>query len=379
MSGALLMISDAYGHHGGVQTYSRRVAEIMMAWGEQRGLPLACASLHDRAESGSVHRHPVRYCRFAGAGGSKSRFAAMSFRLARELRPDVAVVAHLGITPVALALKAAGLLRSYVVMLHGIEAWRRVSAAKRAAARGAAAVVATTRYTADLFAQLNGCPVERMRVVPLGLAELELPPAAPPSAPHDDLRVLTVGRLIAEDHYKGFDMLIDSVGQACREGARIHLTIVGDGNDRPRLEARARALRASGAVSFRGAVSDKRLREEFQRCDVFALPSRYEGFGIVFLEAMRFEKPCIGGNHGGIPEVISHGEDGFLVEHGDVSGLAARLVQFWKQPELRTKMGQRGRSKVNNTYLFPHMRDRWCSLLDGVATERLSCAASQGS
>lgn len=378
MNTALLMISDAYGAHGGVQTYSRRVAEIMMTWGEQRGYRLACASLHDRVPTDSVHQHPVSYCRFAGAGGSKSRFIARSIRLASELRPAVAVVAHLGITPVALALKTAGLLRSYVVMLHGVEAWKRVNTAKRAAARGAAAVVATTRYTAEVFAEANACPAERMRVVPLGLGDLDLPPVSH-APPHDKLRVLTVGRLIAEDHYKGFDVLIDSVGQACRNGASIHLTIVGDGNDRHRLEARARALGAGDAFTFLGAVSDQRLREEFQRCEVFALPSRHEGFGIVFLEAMRFGKPSIGGNHGGIPEVISHGEDGFLVEHGDVPGLAARLIQFWKQPELRVQMGQRARSKVTTTYLFPHMRDRWFTVLDEVVSEKLTCAVSQGS
>ena len=102
----------------------------------------------------------------------------------------------------------------------------------------------------------------------------------------------------------------------------------------------------------------------YQACDVFAMPSKKEGFGIVFLEAMRYGKPCIGGNHGGTPEVITHGVDGYLVDYGDVDQLARYLIEFSSRPELRQAMGKKGYEKVKTRHLFSHMRANWFALLD---------------
>lgn len=373
---ALLMTPQAYSAHGGVQAYSRRLAEVLSAWSKPREMMLGCVSLLDSDCALNMHSQPVEFDRFAGAGGSKPRFVKMAASMARQGRPSVAVAAHIGIAPVALMLKAAGWLRSYIVVLHGTEAWDRVAAADRAAARAASAIVATTAYTAGRFAERNGFAPELLSVVPLALPNLDVEPPDAETEPSGTLRVLSVGRLAASDAYKGFDVLIDAVSRARRRGAQIELSIVGDGDDSARLREHARNLGLAGAVQFAGSVSDARLREEFRRCEVFALPSRGEGFGIVFLEAMRFGKPCIGGNHGGTPEVIGHGVDGFLVEHGDAESLAERLLQLWREPELRKTMGERAREKVKNAYLFPHMRDRWLSVLDRASGVNTLCAAS---
>jgi glycosyltransferase involved in cell wall biosynthesis len=76
------------------------------------------------------------------------------------------------------------------------------------------------------------------------------------------------------------------------------------------------------------------------------MPSKKEGFGIVFLEAMRSGKPCIGGNHGGTPDVIEHGKSGFLVEYGNVEELADQIRVLVDDPTLRQTMGGRGQELV---------------------------------
>jgi glycosyltransferase involved in cell wall biosynthesis len=117
-------------------------------------------------------------------------------------------------------------------------------------------------------------------------------------------------------------------------------------------------------VTFLGAVSDERLRLLYQECDVFAMPSKGEGFGIVFLEAMHQGKPCIGGNHGGTPEVIDHGANGYLVDYGDVEQLAHYLMELFRKTDLRWNMGLKGYQKVEARYLFSHMRNNWFGLLE---------------
>jgi glycosyltransferase involved in cell wall biosynthesis len=97
------------------------------------------------------------------------------------------------------------------------------------------------------------------------------------------------------------------------------------------------------------------------------MPSRGEGFGIAYLEAMSLGRPCIAGRHGGPPEIIDDGVDGFLVEHGSVDQLASRLTALYDQPALCSEMGARAARKVRERYLFSHMRHNWFQLLDAVS------------
>jgi glycosyltransferase involved in cell wall biosynthesis len=235
--------------------------------------------------------------------------------------------------------------------------------AVRAAAAGARWIVATTWHTAREFAKANGIPESHFAVIPLAIGESSA--AAAPRASQGALRVLTAGRLASEDAYKGYDVLIGSIRRAREAGAPVSLRVVGAGNDLDRLQAQARSLGLErDGVEFLGAVSDAQLKQELTDCDVFALPSKGEGFGIVYLEAMSMARPCIAGNHGGPPEIIDDGKDGFLVEHGDVDQLASRLVTLYRDPELRREMGANAALKVKQRYLFSHMRDAWFNLLD---------------
>lgn len=93
------------------------------------------------------------------------------------------------------------------------------------------------------------------------------------------------------------------------------------------------------------------------------MPSCQEGFGVVFLEAMTFGKPVIGGNHGGIPEVIKDTVTGFLVEYGDVDALASRLICLLQDENLCKKMGEAGRQLVRQNYTFEHLRQRLIPIL----------------
>ena len=86
--------------------------------------------------------------------------------------------------------------------------------------------------------------------------------------------------------------------------------------------------------------------------EVFALPSRGEGFGFVYLEAMARGKPVIGGAHGGAPEVIQDGKTGYVVQHGDVAEVATAIDTLLANPELAKQMGARGRERVEKEYRF---------------------------
>jgi glycosyltransferase involved in cell wall biosynthesis len=321
----------------------------------------------DSREETELHLNAVSGGGFAGCAGRKMRFGIRAFVYAISNPRSMAVVGHVGAGPVALVLRSAGLIRSYILVLHGIEAWRRLAWLDRRAALGAVRIVATTRYTAAEFCRQNTIPGDRLRVIPLAVAEgkVEQPDVSPKIRSH--LSVLTVGRMCSAERYKGVDTLIRAAEKARGAGARVHLTVVGDGDDLPRLKGLVSEACLESHVSFVAGVGDDEVRRLYQDCDVFAMPSKGEGFGIAFLEAMRYGKPCIGGKHAGTPEVIDHGVNGYLVEHGDVGRLAQHLADLSERPSLRREMGRRAFDKLRSRYLFTHMQEQWFSLLDDVA------------
>ena len=95
-----------------------------------------------------------------------------------------------------------------------------------------------------------------------------------------------------------------------------------------------------------GYISEEEKRDAFDACDLFVMPSRYDSFGVVYLEAWRCGKPVIGAKVGAIPEVIEEGEDGLLVEFGEVDPLASTILHLLKNPDLCKRMGEKGRRKV---------------------------------
>lgn len=119
------------------------------------------------------------------------------------------------------------------------------------------------------------------------------------------------------------------------------LIMIGDGPDRSRAEAYARAHHLRDHVTFLGNVPN--LEEVLGGCDLFLLPSETESFGMAALEAMTSEVPVIATRAGGLPEVVIDGETGYLVPVGDTDGMAARAIEILSDDPLQRRMGKRAR------------------------------------
>lgn len=138
------------------------------------------------------------------------------------------------------------------------------------------------------------------------------------------------------------------------------LLIVGDGSMRGQLEARAEELALGERVRFVGARGD--LPIVLIATDVLALPSTFEGFGIIQAEAMYLQRPVVATSFGGSLEVVDDGENGYLVPFGDVKALAARLTELVSDPALRAAMGAKGRAKVLREFTSDVMAGRYADL-----------------
>jgi len=294
---------------------------------------------------------------FTGAARSKAGFTVAALKATRR-RPKVVLAAHPNLAPIVRGMKLLAPRMKSIVCTHGVEVWEPLPRIRRRALQRATLVLAPSRATADFVVSLQGVASERVRVLPWALdPDFETRVAANGSAPlpKDFPRgrvILTVGRWLAAERYKGMDTLIQSLPRLLLRWPDLHLAIVGSGDDREWLENIANVSGVRRHVHFFSGLSYSELSACHAAAEIFALPSRGEGFGFVYLEAMARAKPVIGGAHGGAPEVIRDGVTGYVVPHGDAVHLATSLDALLSDPELGRQMGERGRERVQQEFRF---------------------------
>jgi phosphatidyl-myo-inositol dimannoside synthase len=340
---------------GGVQRAGRHIAAVMKEFADSRGMECRFLSLNDSRE---LHRMSVgeREFVFTGSERAKARFTATAVRAARR-RAKLVVAGHVNLAPVVRAMRVAAPRMKSIICSHGVEVWEPLPLLRRRALRKATLILAPSQSTADHVAAMQKISAERIRVLPWALdpqfeamvAQPRVPlPANFPSGPV----IFTVGRWLASERYKGMDTLITALPRLLTRWPALQLVLAGEGDDRAWLEDLAQRNGVTLHVHFVSKLSYAELASCYAACDVFALPSSGEGFGLVYLEAMAFGKPVIGGAHGGAPEVIQDGLTGYLVQHGDASQLATCIETFLADPALARKMGERGRERVASEFRF---------------------------
>jgi glycosyltransferase involved in cell wall biosynthesis len=224
--------------------------------------------------------------------------------------------------------------------------------------------VAVSRGIAAQLSDEYGVPKDKIRVVYNGASILPRRSSSATPRPERPLRVLTIARLHPQ---KGLDDLI-------RAAARVPdalFSIAGDGPERHALEECARRLRVADRVSFLGFRED--VADLLDACDVFVLPSLFEGFPLVLLEAMAREKPIIATAVPGIEEVLQDGA-GITIPPRDPDALALAITALAADPERARRLAAKGRERVETSFSVERMVDSVAQVyedaLDRIALPR---------
>jgi hypothetical protein len=165
----------------------------------------------------------------------------------------------------------------------------------------------------------------------------------------------------------------------CREHPNIDFVIVGDdtlpaGTDKPFKDSFIEKYRTDtfvDRVRFLGKVEDEILFQHYVDCDIFVAPSRYESFGLIFLEAMMFSKPVIGCKAGGMKEIIEDRKNGFLVSAGDLQSLLEALNTLISSEKLRVEFGKNSRKIYEKKFTDEIMVDNVLSFYNTVLEKEL--------
>jgi glycosyltransferase involved in cell wall biosynthesis len=209
-------------------------------------------------------------------------------------------------------------------------------------------------------------PVLVTKVIPHGLAVSRMPMN---KKSYDCLEVLFVGRL---ELRKGIDVFLEAIPQLLEAIPEAKVRIIGDnsilGPDGSTFMDKFKAKHATknwlNKVFFEGRVDQDVLLSAYSTCDIFVAPSRFESFGLIFLEAMREGKPVIGCKAGGMPEVVSNGVNGLLVEPGNIQQLSDAILKFALNHDMRLQMGKAGKRIFEEKFTATRMAEESLALYE---------------
>jgi phosphatidyl-myo-inositol dimannoside synthase len=357
----VLLATDAHGGYGGIALFNRDVAAALAAMGheilvvprivphEPRGVPAGVTFLAHAASG------PIAY--------------AQAVARAAWTRAGLVVCGHVNLLPVAHAIGTRPLLAVY-----GLEAWRPPpSAASRYLLQRCRGIVCISSVTRDRLAAWSRY-AGPLYLLPnaVHLDSYGIRPKRPDLVARYGLAgrrvLLTVGRLAGQERYKGFDEVLEVLGELPSD---VVYLIAGGGTDAPRLRRRAVDLGVAARVVFTGIFPEEEKCDLYNLADVYVMPSRAEGFGFVFLEAMACGVPVIASKYDGGRDALLAGRLGTLVDPSNPAEVRAAI-----QDMLRN--GQRRVPAELEHFSFANFRNRLEAIVESATSASSPATAAQG-
>lgn len=320
----LALVGDCYGARGGIARYNQDLFEALAADGAQL---LVLPRLGDAAGlslPAGIRQWPPIF--------NRPLYSLVALWAAWRHRPiDVVFCGHVFMAPLAWALARLSAAR-YWLQTHGVDIWAPRSGIKRAAVEAADLVTAVSRVTRRRLLEWTDLPPDRVRVLPNTVRDFFIPGAAPPDyrarlGVGDGPVILTVGRLASTERSKGHEAIFGLMPALRQRFPGLTYLVAGEGDDRPRLEQRARDQGLDDhVVRFLGYVPDAELPDLYRLADLFVMPSSTEGFGIVYLEAAACGLRVVGGAGDGSADAIQDSRVGATVDPDDPDALLTAIV-----------------------------------------------------
>jgi len=328
----LLLTTDAYGGHGGIALYNRDLAQALAEISAveeivviPRNMPLPAESIPGKVRFQSQ------------AVGSKGQYVRVAMSQARS-HFDLVICGHINLLPLAV------LLNTYIraplaLMAYGIDVWQPPNAMARHWLKKVDAVWSISAITRDRMNAWAKLPESKYALLPnaihlerYGMAEKRADLLERYKLENSKL-IMTLARLSSAEKYKGVDEVLEAMPALREKEPALKYLVAGDGDDRPRLEAKARLLGLTDRVVFAGMVKESDKADLFRLADVFVMPGRGEGFGFVFLEALACGVPAVGSKIDGSREALRDGLLGELVDPADPASIKKGILDALAKPK----------------------------------------------
>lgn len=332
----LVLVTDAFGGRGGIAQFNRDLLGALCSHpnvSEVTALPRVIAD-----EKPAV---PARLVYETGSARGKIAYTYhFGKRLTTRDRFGAVICGHIHLLPLA-AIAAWRNRVPLILIIHGIEAWQRPRTV--GLCRSLQVVdkfVSVSHFTRQRFLEWSALEEKRGCVIPNCVNTSRFCPG--PRAEHLVKRydlagrqvLMTVARLSSPDRYKGIDEVLELMPSLVQENPNLTYVIAGDGHDRPRLQSKAASLGVAGNVVFTGYIPEEEKADYYRLADVFAMPGRGEGFGIVYLEAMACGIPVVASKADASREAVLEGQLGQMVDPGDLHEIRTAICKALLEPRV---------------------------------------------
>jgi len=365
----LFLCTDIYGGRGGIAKFNRDLCCALSA----EPLSADLTVLPRVAPVDPLEEIPPSVTYDPDAAGSTVTYVGHTLRHSFGAQPsrfDAVLCGHINLLPAAVLaswIQGAPLL----LIIHGIDAWTpHNSWLVRALLPQVDTLVTVSQCTKDRFLAWAPLDATQGHVIP-NCIDLD---AYRPGSKRDDLLnryglhdctiLLTLGRLSSEEQYKGHDEILEVLPDLAEDISDIAYLVCGDGDDHPRLEAKAERLGVKDRVVFAGYVPEKEKEDHYRLADAFVMPGRGEGFGIVYLEAMACGVPVVASSADASREAVRNSQLGAVVNPDDSDDLLRGIHEA-----LDT-----GRGVPSGLEYFSHgnFKYRWEQLIENVGRSQIS-------
>jgi glycosyltransferase involved in cell wall biosynthesis len=330
-----LWCPDILASKGGIQVFSQFFLRALMDI--EPTVDVGVIVKNDMPGSRNNGGYGTKNVRMTGSWPAPTRtpaFAGAVISQGLRHRPSLVITTHLHFAPAADWLnRVAGV--PYWVVAHGVESWDIESTSLKKALLHAERILAVSQYTRDRLINEQGLSSDEVHVLPNTFDGSRFQIGSKPDylltryhLQRSQPVILTVSRLVRSEQYKGYDRILQALPTVRKSIPDLKYIIAGEGDDRGRIEAMIDNHGLQDCVVLSGYVPDEELADHYNLCDVFAMPSKREGFGIVYLEALACGKPVIAGNKDGSVDALCGGDLGILVNPDDIGEIARGVTDI---------------------------------------------------
>ena len=346
MNKTVFIYQNAFSQTGGIQAFNKHfISALEDIKNENENFDAELVGIYDNSEDVKTS---LKYETL-----NSSKLLAFKYIFSNAKKFDTFIFAHVNLAPLALVLKFLNPNAKILFCTHGIEIWKKLPKTTEYIMNSSTILTVSNFSKNEL---LNYNPnLKDVRLFPNCIKLKDEKKILHNPYNINEFNVLSVTRLSSGEKLKGIDSMIKALRLLKESIPNIKYSVIGKGEDVARLQELAKELEVEKYVDFLGFVED--INAYYQHCDIFTLPSKKEGFGIVYLEAMQYKKPVLAVNYGGPTDVIVEGETGFLCEYDDVQCLADKIELLNKNTTLSQKLGENGYQRLMENFTYEHYKN----------------------
>ncbi len=364
MKAILFLSLTTFSKTGGIERFNKCFLKALSDLDEKGITESHAHSAYDEHSDGKYYQEK----KYEGFRGRKAAFVIKSIFAARKF--DVIVLGHINMSVIGLVIKKLYPAKKLILVTHGIDVWRQLPTSKKRMLQLADTILSVSSFTKSKLLELHGVKADKIKIFPNTVDPFfSMPPSVDKTEAlnkrygidTDDFVIYTLTRLSASELFKGYDKVIEAVGALVKEYPRVKYIIAGkyDETEKKRIDGLIAQYNLQGHVVIAGFIDERELVAHYSMADVYIMPSKKEGFGIVFIEALVCGVPVIAGNADGSVDALLNGELGTLVNPDSVSEIKAALIMHIKHKyRLNEQERWDARQKTIENFSFERYRQR---------------------